>query len=226
VALLIAIEGIDGSGKGTQARLLHQRLERSGVRAALLAFPRYDDTLFGKAIGQFLNGKFGTLDAVHPFLAALLYAGDRFESRDVLQAALAEHEIVVLDRYVASNLAHQGAKRSDAERRELLALIEQIEYEIYRLPRPDLAVLLDVPVAQAQKLVASKSQRTYTDRKADLQEADALYLQKVREVYLELAAKSDDWYRLVSLRDGQLRSVDDIADELEHVVRERIKHPK
>src|SRR5436309_12852628 len=103
--MLIAIEGIDGSGKGTQARRLIERLAASGRRAALLSFPRYGETLFGRAIGEFLNGRFGTLDQVHPFLASLLYAGDRFESRRLLAELLATHDVVVLDRYVASHLA-------------------------------------------------------------------------------------------------------------------------
>ena len=75
MSLLIDIEGIDGSGKGTQARLLCDRLVQSGVTATLISFPRYADTFFGRAIGEFLNGRFGTLEQVHPFLVSLLFAG-------------------------------------------------------------------------------------------------------------------------------------------------------
>src|SRR3712207_3314277 len=108
--MLIAIEGIDGSGKGTQARLLRERCRAAGLSAALISFPRYAETRFGRAVGKFLNGRFGTLDQVSPFLAALLYAGDRFESRTLLRESLFANDVVVLNRYVASNVAHQGSK--------------------------------------------------------------------------------------------------------------------
>jgi dTMP kinase len=111
VAPLIVIEGIDGSGKGTQAQQLTERLAAAGHRVRLLSFPRYRDTLFGQAIGEFLNGRFGQLDEVHPFLASVLYAADRYESKQVLLEALQQSDFVVCDRYVPSNLAHQGASR-------------------------------------------------------------------------------------------------------------------
>lgn len=219
MALLVAIEGIDGAGKGTQARRLVERLEAAGRRVQLLSFPRYGETLFGRAVGDFLNGRFGKLDEVNPFLVSLLYAGDRFESRDLLAQALASNDCVVLDRYVASNSAHQGSKVSGDERAQLLDWIEQIEFGVYALPCPDLTILLDLPAADAQGLIAQKQARTYTDKKADLHEADAAYLERVRDVYLELA-KGSGWHRVDVVRNGALRSVDEIGEEiLAHVER-------
>lgn len=211
---LIVIEGIDGSGKGTQAKALNDRLKGTGRRTELLSFPRYRETLFGHAIGDFLNGRFGQLNEVHPFLASVLYAADRFESKAVLLNAVEQNEIVICDRYVPSNLAHQGAKVIGDERAELLQTIQRIEFEIFALPRPSLVVLLDVPVEVAQKNIAAKSRRTYTDKAADLQEADGEYLQKVRDVYLHLASTNSNWYRVESVRDGQQRTVADIAEEI------------
>jgi dTMP kinase len=214
VTPLIAIEGIDGSGKGTQAKALADRLAAAGHRVELLSFPRYRETLFGQAIGDFLNGRFGQLNEVHPFLASVLYAADRYESKEVLLKALATNEAVVCDRFVPSNLAHQGAKLNGVERAELLQTIQQIEFDIFALPRPQLVVLLDVPVDVAQRNIAAKKPRSYTDKVADLQEADGDYLQKVREVYLQLASENANWYRVESVHNGQLRSVADIADEV------------
>ena len=88
MALTVVIEGIDGSGKGTQTERLHERLRQAGKSAALISFPRYTETLFGRVVGEFLNGRFGDLEQVDPFLAALLYAGDRYESRQFLLDAL------------------------------------------------------------------------------------------------------------------------------------------
>ncbi|MGH7199471.1 MAG: thymidylate kinase [Planctomycetaceae bacterium] len=212
--MLVAIEGIDGSGKGTQAALLRDRLEQSGRSAALISFPRYEHTAFGRAIGDFLNGRFGPLDAVSPFLASLLYAGDRFESRPVLDEALRTNDVVVLDRYVASNIAHQGAKLEQAEREELRQFIERIEYDVHQLPRPDLTLWLDVPAEVAQRLIARKPRRNYTDKPADLQEADGGYLGRVRAVYRELAGTETNWQRIDCLHGGALRPVDVIAADV------------
>lgn len=214
VAPLIVIEGIDGSGKGTQAQQLTERLTAAGRRVQLLSFPRYRETLFGHAIGDFLNGRFGQLNEVHPFLASVLYAVDRFESKSVLAEAQQQCDVVVCDRYVPSNLAHQGAKLDGAERDELLRTIERIEFEVFALPHPSLVVLLDVPVEIAQRNIAAKKPRSYTDKAADLQEADAAYLQRVRDVYLQLAAAEPNWERVDSVQSGQQRSITEIADEI------------
>ncbi len=216
--MLIAIEGIDGSGKGTQAGRLCERLKASGQAVELLSFPRYTATRFGKAIGEFLNGRFGSLSEVHPMLASLLYAGDRFESREVLRNAIQAHDVVVLDRYVASNIAHQGAKLQGAEREELKDWVETIEFEIFGLPKPDVVILLDLPASAAQKLIAKKAARAYTDKAADLQEADGSYLAEVREVYRQLAVDQPHWKIVPCLKGEALRSIEDISDELFEIV--------
>lgn len=214
MAPLIVIEGIDGSGKGTQAQQLTERLTAAGRRVRLLSFPRYRETLFGHAIGDFLNGRFGQLDEVHPFLASVLYAADRYESKSVLADALQQSDVVVCDRYVPSNLAHQGAKLDGAERDELLRTIERIEFDVFALPRPSLVMLLDVPVEIAQRNIAAKKPRSYTEKAADLQESDASYLQRVRDVYLQLASADSNWQRVDSVHSGGQRPISEIADEI------------
>ncbi len=216
---LIAIEGIDGSGKGTQAARLRAALASRGLKVDLISFPRYSETFFGARIGDFLNGRFGSLADVHPFLAATLFAGDRMESRELLRQSLAANDVVVLDRYVASNIAHQAAKRDGAERRQLTQWILNLEFDVNQLPRPDVALLLDLPAATAQMLIARKNARSYTDRAADLQEADAAYLENVRRVYLDLASDAAGWRVIDVERQGRLRPIDEIAAEvLEHAV--------
>ncbi len=227
--MLVAIEGIDGSGKGTQALRLCERLQSAGALVELLSFPRYEATRFGKAIGEFLNGRFGALDSVHPLLASLLFAGDRFESREILQKAMEDCDVVVLDRYVASNIAHQVAKLQGTEREELREWVETLEYNIFGLPRPDLVLLLDLPAAEAQKLIAKKSARSYTDKAADLHEADGSYLAAVREVYRELAVDQPAWQIVPCIQDGALRTIDDIGNEIFEIVentRGRENHEK
>ena len=224
--MLIDIEGIDGSGKGTQARALVSRLAKAGLSASLVSFPRYEATRFGRAVGEFLNGEFGALDEVHPFLVSLLFAGDRFESKPFLLDAMRTNEIVVLDRYVPSNVAHQAAKLDGAARAELTRRILEIEFGLFGLPKPDLVVLLDLPGSAAQSLSAQKGAREYTAKKADLQEADGPYLERVREVYLELARKESHWQQIACCKGIRLHSVDEIAENVwQHVAQFRQSAP-
>lgn len=220
---ILVIEGIDGSGKGTQASYVNQILTMEGRRCSLFSFPRYDHTFFGKRIGDFLNGEFGTLDELNPFLVSLLYSGDRFESREAILQAQAESELVILDRYVPSNIAHQSAKSTGEQRKQLTQWIEKIEYEIFAVPRPSQVVLLDTPVDISQNLIAQKSARTYTDQAADLQEADVPYLSKVREVYLELAATNADWSVVPVANDLGLRPIEDIGQDVLSIARSILK---
>ena len=213
--MLIAIEGIDGSGKGTQAARLVETLRAEGKSAALLGFPRYAETYFGQRIGEFLNGRYGSLEDVHPFFAALMFAGDRWESKAALEQLMSEHEFVVLDRYVASNIAHQACKCSGADRKQLVSLIEELEFDVYGLPCADRVLLLDVPAKTARELVARKAKRDYTDAETDLQESDLEYQQSVRALYLELAAANPEWRRISLIADnGALRSIEEIAQEV------------
>ena len=176
-----------------------------GAMGALLAI---------EGIDGYLNGEFGAADEVHPELAALLYAGDRFHARPRLLAALEQHDLVVCDRYIASNAAHQGAKLTGAARRRLLDWLEEVEYGEFALPRPDLVVLLDAPIALARELVGRKGARGYTTLEADIHEADAGHSGATREVYLELARR--DGWRVVptAAEKGAVREAAEVAADV------------
>src|SRR5579863_3782808 len=137
----IVLEGIDGSGKGTQLEMLARAFALRGIAFSQVSFPRYDG-FFGKLVARFLNGEFGPLAAVDPHFSALLYAGDRWESRPALENDLAAGRTLLADRYIASNLAHQGARTRRETRREFLTWLKQLEYEVYALPAEDLVVYL------------------------------------------------------------------------------------
>jgi dTMP kinase len=214
LGVLIAIEGIDGAGKGTQAARVAEAAAARGYSVASFSFPLYDGNPFSRAIADYLNGEFGGADDVHPELAGLLYAGDRFHAKPRLLAALAESDLVVCDRYVASNAAHQGAKLTGEARRRLLDWLDEVEYREFGLPRPELVVLLDAPVALARELVGRKAARGYTTLEADIHEADPGHSGATRAVYLELARR--DGWRVVETAgaEGAARGVDEIADEV------------
>ena len=223
MATLIAIEGIDGAGKGTQAGRLVSSLREMGLRVDTLQFPRYGATAFGSAIGDFLNGRFGSLSEVHPQLASVLYAGDRFESRSLLLKMMDDNDVVVLDRFVGSNLAHQSAKLDGAARTALVEWIEKIEFDVFELPRPRLTILIDMSSQMSRELVARKAARDYTDQEADLQESDLPYLERVRRCYRELAETRRDWQMIHGLNeDGSLRTIDAVGNEISRIVGNRI----
>ncbi|MGF1691144.1 dTMP kinase [Photobacterium kagoshimensis] len=212
--MIIAIEGIDGSGKNTQANLLLNKLEEQGKKVILLGFPCYSETFFGKEVGCYLNGEFGGLDVVSPKLASMLYAGDRYEKKSSIINALNDGCIIIIDRYVSSNIAHQSAKLVGNERSELQRWIEKLEYEVYGLPKADLNILLNLDADHSSKLVLKKDARDYTDKSKDLHEEDSTYLEKVANVYQDIASKSGKWTIIDCLNDNKLKSIEDISNEV------------
>src|SRR5215471_18012244 len=211
---LIAVEGIDGSGKQTQVRLLARALEAKGHRVLSTGFPQYQ-SWFGKMAGQFLNGDFGSIDTVDPHFAALLYAGDRFENKGPIVAALDRGDVVLADRYIASNLAHQAARSAPEKRAQFRDWIEQLEYGIYGMPKEDLVLYLRVTPQHAQALVAKKAARTYTDSAHDILEASARHLQTASDIYDDLALSSN--WKTIECVDAQseaMRAPTDIAREI------------
>ena len=192
---LIVIEGIDGAGKSTIADELRLYcLRRPGVRnVQIVRFPQYAATQHGKLVGRYLNGEFGDLATVNPWLSAQLYAGDRREYLPTLSRALMSNEVVICDRYVYSNVAYHLAKLTThhaAKTDELEALREFIywlEFDQNHLPQPTATCVLDTPLKFAVKNMDAKKARNYTDKQRDLHEADMTYLEQVRRQFLQLA---------------------------------------
>lgn len=211
---LIAVEGIDGSGKRTQVDLLKDALSERGYKTYVIGFPIYD-SWFGKMVGEFLNGEYGPLEEVDPHFTALLYAGDRFEAKGLMDEALAAGKIVLADRYIGSSLAHQTVRVSAAERPEFVSWIEHLEYEIYKLPRESAVMYLQVPPLEAQKLVALKAVRAYTDSSHDLQESNLRHLEEAAQMYDELARRKH-WttVQCFDAVDATMRPPDLIAAEI------------
>lgn len=211
---LIAIEGIDGSGKRTQLELLRAALTKLGHSLCCTGFPQYD-SWFGKMVGQFLNGELGALETVDPHFTALLYAGDRFEANPKLEAALAQGKIVLADRYIGSNLAHQTARVPPPQRDSFVAWIEHLEYDIYQLPRETLVLYLRVPPTQAQALVGRKSARPYTTEKKDILEASLRHLEEAAGMYDQLARRPN-WATIQCFDESRnaMRSQEQIAAEI------------
>jgi dTMP kinase len=219
---LIVIEGIDGAGKGTQTDLFARAFEQRGVPFVKFGFPRYESS-FGRLIARFLNGEFGPLAAVDAHFSALLYAGDRFEAKPDLEAALDSGRTVVTDRYIASNLAHQAARVPAESRAEFISWLRQLEYGTYGLPVEDLVIYLRVPADEGHRLVGLKSARSYTAKSRDLQESDVLHLKEAALVYDELA-QAPNWVTIecFDARSEKLRSPEEIHRDVLEAVDARV----
>lgn len=211
----IVIEGTDGSGKGTQFERLKERLAAEGYDVATFDFPQYESES-SYFVKQYLNGKYGTADEVGPYTGSLFYALDRFEAGPRIQQALDEGKVVLANRFTGSNLAHQGTKFSNShERRGYFIWLDNLEFQLLRIPRPTKSFVLRVPADIAQGLVDKKAKRTYTDKKRDVHEADLSHLQRAVEVYDDLCSLfPKDFERIDCVEDDQLLSIEQVGDKL------------
>lgn len=216
--LLVAIEGVDGSGKGTQVAVVRQRAERLGLRVFVQAFPRYEHGVYGELCSRYLRGEFGSVGEVSPYVAALPYAGDRLEAAPLLRAERARCDLVLLDRYVGSNIAHQGAKLPVERLAEFAAWVERLEYEVHGIPRPDGTILLDMP-AEVSEAMRERRGRTLGGA-PDIHERDTGYLARVAECYRRLAASLPCWSAVTCSEAGAPRPPEAIADEIWRVLLE------
>jgi dTMP kinase len=218
----VVLEGIDGSGKHTQMELLGRSLAERAIEYARVGFPNYDG-FFGKLVAQFLNGDFGPLDAVDPHFSAMLYANDRLESKPAMERELAAGKLLIADRYVASNLAHQGARTSPGKRAEFLRWLAEMEYRVYGLPHEDLVIYLQVPPAEAHRLVAQKGKREYTKLERDLQEQNMAHLEAASGVYDELSRQAG-WVTVecYDAAAAKLRAPEQIHEEIRAAIEARV----
>ncbi|MCY4170214.1 MAG: dTMP kinase [Bacteroidetes bacterium] len=223
--MLLAIEGIDGSGKGTQAKELVDRLRGFGQSAELLSFPRYSVTNASQLIADYLTGKFGEISDIPAEFASILFAMDRMESRDHLHTLLSQNDVVIVDRYVPSNLAYQTSRISNPKRDQFLSWLIQLEYDIYDLPRPDLTIFLDVPAVISQQLVALKETRVYTEEVYDIHERNTEFLSKVRNTYhwlIESQVINPCHIIECTNSDGNIKEMSDIAQDVFDLVIQRL----
>ena len=214
---LIVFEGTDGSGKSKKFELLAKRLEAEQIGFQRLRFPQYEEPS-SALIRMYLGGAFGDdPEAVNAYAASTFYAVDRYASyqrvwKDYYQGG----GFVVSDRYTTSNAVHQGSKVPEGERAEFFRWLYDLEYDRMGLPRPDLVVLLDMPVELSEQLMRKREQSTGTH--ADIHERDEDYLKKCRDVALH-AAKYYGWRTVSCAKDGAIRGVEDIHEEVYAIVK-------
>ena len=197
---IILLEGTDGSGKNTQARMLVEMLNQNRIPSVMRNFPRYE-TPTGRIIAECYLGKtgnswFSNPVELNPKIASLYYAADRLAAKNL-----------ILDRYVESNMAHQGGKLKGEERKKFIDFVEKLEYGLLELPRPDRTIFLYVPTEVAIKL------RKQRNEIPDAHERNFEHLKNAEEAYLELSEKFS-WKKIECVQKGEIRNRESIAEEI------------
>lgn len=208
--LFIDIEGIDSSGKHTQAKLLKNKLEKMGKKVSLYAFPAYETT-FGKLVAAHLRGEFWKLQEVIPEIACMLYAIDRYQFKKEIKEKLGRGEIVITDRFTPSAMAYHGVMVEDSMR-----LVEWVKEVESRMIQPDIVIFLDVTVEATQELIMKRKGKDYLkNMPKDIYENKLEFQKKVRSMYLKIAKREKNW-QIIKCIDGKnkIRSADEIHNDI------------
>lgn len=217
----IAIEGLDGAGKSTQITLLTEYFNKQGIETRFVHFPIVQEGIFGELIAKFLRGEFGDVKDVHPQLVALLFAEDRKAFAHNINEWLASGYVVLVDRYVLSNIAFQCAKlENEKEKKELREWINMFEYEYNRIPQPDLSVYLDVPFSFTEQALTQRrsgEERKYLNGKEDIHEKDFSLQLAVKQEYEILADTDPSITKIVCYdSDKKMKSIAEIHAAIIH----------
>lgn len=221
---IIVIEGTDGSGKQTQAKMLKERLETMGYDVYSTAFPRYDSDS-SAAVRMYLDGKIkGKAGDISPKAASTFYAVDRYitHKREIEPVLEAGNSVIVFDRWVESNIIHQGAKviagiSNCPERQEHLQdfanWLYNLEYNDFEVPKPHVTIYLNVPIEYTIKLRKDRANKINGGSVQDIHEADNSHLINASEAGM-LAAKMFNWEVIECVENDKMRTIEDIAEEI------------
>ena len=224
MGIIIAIDGVDASGKQTQTDLIAERLEREGKKVRKISFPAYDKPS-STLVKMYLNGDFGEKATdVNAYATSVLFASDRFATfRTDWGADYNSDTVIIADRYVSSNLIHQASKIDDnAEKDAFLAWLDDLEYNVFGLPRPDATIFLDMPPEYGARLMADRLNKSTGEAEKDIHESDTEYLCKSYDnaVYV---AKKFGWTSIPCVKDGEIRSIEEIHEDIYTTIGELIK---
>lgn len=206
----IVIEGIDGSGKSVQAKLLFNRFKKEKRKVRFIKFPQYEKNYWGGIVAKYLRGEFSKTVSNNAYLPSMFYALDRWESVKKISSWLKNGYNVICDRYADSNKVHQLTKiKNKKEKIFMEKWLDSLEYDILKIPRPDIVIYLDMPIKFAFKLSGNRS-RKYIGRKKDILEADIEHLRNARKIGLDLCKKYEHFMKIDSVESGKLLSLEEI----------------
>lgn len=223
MGILIAIDGVDASGKQTQTELLCERLQNIGKKIRKVSFPMYDSPS-SILVKQYLAGDFGSKPSdVNAYAASMLFAADRFSTyRTDWGEDYKNGVIIIADRYVSSNMIHQAGKIADEEeKKRFLAWLDDLEFSKLELPRPDITFFLDMPAEFGQKLMQGRNNKITGGEQKDIHESDKSYLEASYKNALYVASQCG-WERISCVEDGQVRDISQINDEMFSKIMEKM----
>lgn len=225
---LIVLDGTDGSGKTTQVELLAKRLKREGMAVKVVDFPEYYKNFFGAFIGHCLSEQYFNFLNVHPKIASILYAADRFESSDKIKKWLKQGKIVICNRYVSANQIHQGGKIKNAKKRnDFIKWLDKMEYEVFKISKPDIVLYLSLPINIVLKLLknreSSKMKREYLKKKKDVHENDVNFLINSRKSALKLVKEIPNFIKIECSKNNEILSKEIIAEKIWQTLEGKLK---
>ena len=220
----IAIDGVDASGKQTHTELLQEYFENQGYKVRRLSFPVYESES-SSLVKMYLSGKLGkTADDVDAYAASTLYAADRFATykSDWHTDYEDKDTLIIADRYVSSNMIHQASKIGDkAEKDKFLSWLYDFEYNLYKIPKPDVTLFLDMPPEYGRILMQNRNNKFTDEKTLDIHESDFSYLEKSYNNAKYVADKFG-WKTVSCIKDGEIRSIDDIQKEIIEICKDVI----
>lgn len=224
---LIVIDGIDGSGKTTQIKFLVKRLKKEGKTVKTVDFPEYYKNFFGAFIGHCLSEQYYNFLSVHPKIASILYAADRFESSDKIKKWLKQGKIVICNRYVSANQIHQGGKiKNTKKRNDFIKWLDKMEYEVFKIPKPDIILYLSLPINIVLKLLknreSGKMKREYLKKKSDVHENDVNFLINSQKSALKLVKEIPNFIKIECSGKNKILSREIIAEKIWQILKGKI----
>ena len=217
---LIVIEGLDGSGKATQSKLLSSSLTQRGMRVRTISFPDYNSPS-SSLVKMYLAGEFGSkADDVNAYAASSFYAVDRYAGYKKDWNEDYRNGIVIADRYTTSNAIHQCSKLDKSQWDEYLEWLFHFEYCLLGIPQPNLVIYLQADPVVSQKLMTCRYDGH--EEKKDIHEKDMEYLARCRES-AEYCAKKLNWKIVECTINGTMRSIDEIQKDINAIVEEELE---
>ncbi|MEI8130703.1 MAG: thymidylate kinase [bacterium] len=223
---LIVIDGTDGSGKATQIELLKKRLSKEGYSVKIVDFPEYYGNFFGEFLGHCLSEQYYNWVNIHPKIASIVYAADRFESKAKIEKWLKAGYVVLANRYVSANQIHQGGKIANPKKRaEFMDWLAKMEYDVFKIPKPHLVFYLNVPMKIVEKLLAERNiehARAYLGTKKDVHETDMTFLKNSQKSALWLARREKNWKKIECAPKGEMLPREEIHEHIYEQVKKQI----